>query len=243
MLIHALMRNAVLLFTTACLAHSSWGDEPLRIAVAANFRNTLQDINEVFERETGHDVLLSSASTGVLYNQISHGAPFDIFFSADKDTALLLANDSTLPAAGDAFCYATGTLVLAGGDGSLSQLADPAKSLAIANPATAPYGEAAMVVLERKEFASGQNRKLVRGTNVIQSYQFWFTGSTDLALLPKALAKDATPIPKHWYPAVEQFAVALSTTSDNKVLARYLNWIRSDRVKAMITEAGYEPCS
>ncbi|MEM8562061.1 MAG: molybdate ABC transporter substrate-binding protein [Pseudomonadota bacterium] len=243
MLIHAPIRYAVLLLAVSFTAQAAWSGEPLRIAVAANFRATLQGINEVFERETGQAVKLSSASTGALYTQIRHGAPFDIFFSADKDTALRLASDTGLPGGGVAFCYATGTLVLAGGDGSIEQLADPENSLAIANPLTAPYGKAAVAILERDEFASGVNRKLVRGTNVIQSYQFWFTGATDLALLPKALAKDATPIPKQWYPAVEQYAVALAPTERNEGLAQYLEWLRSDRVQAMIIKAGYEPCS
>jgi molybdate transport system substrate-binding protein len=218
------------------------GAEPLRVAVAANFRATLEQVNAAFQQQSGYPVVLSSASTGVLYSQILHGAPFDIFFAADKNTAARLAPAAGGPAAGAAFCYATGSLVLAGGDGSLGQLDDPGKSLAIANPATAPYGAAAMEVLGRAEFSRGQGRKLVRGTNVVQAYQFWHSGATDLALIPRALAPTATPVPDAWHQPLEQFAIALAAPANHPALASYLKWIGSARVRALITEAGYEPC-
>jgi molybdate transport system substrate-binding protein len=216
--------------------------EPLRVAVAANFRGTLQQISDRFARETGHEVTLSSGSTGVLYAQILHGAPFDLFFSADAASAERLVAGKARDTLGEPFCYARGSLVLAGGNGDLAQLADPALSLAIANPVTAPYGEAAMAVLARPEFAAGSGRKLVRGANVVQALQFWRSGGTDLALLPRALAPDATPVPQGWHLPLDQFAIALVPPSANPALASYLNWIRSDTVRALISDAGYQPC-
>ncbi|MEE4143558.1 MAG: molybdate ABC transporter substrate-binding protein [Halieaceae bacterium] len=217
--------------------------EPLRVAVAANFRATLQQISDRFEQQTGHSVTLSSGSTGVLYTQILHGAPFDLFFSADAAAARKLVAERARSTLGEPFCYARGSLVLAGGNGELSQLADPGLSLAIANPVTAPYGEAAIAVLARPEFAAGGGRKLVRGANVVQALQFWRGGGTRLALLPRALAPDATPIPQGWHLPLDQFAITLTPRGANPALASYLNWIRSDTVRTLIFDAGYEPCS
>jgi molybdate transport system substrate-binding protein len=213
-------------------------EEPVRVAVAANFKQTLQQITTRYEAQTGQRVTLSSASTGVLYNQIVHGAPFDLFFAADRETPeKLLASGSAVSVT---FCYARGSLVLAGGDGTLEQLADPQLSLAIANPVTAPYGVAAMQVLDRAEFKPGSTRKLVRGNNVVQAYQFWYSGSADLALVARALAPNsATRVPRSWYQPLEQHAAILTR---NKAVDAYLDWIRSDTVRSLITEAGYEPC-
>jgi molybdate transport system substrate-binding protein len=230
---------ALLLLLTAS---QSWGAEAIRIAVAANFRHTLEQINRPFQLETGYKVTLSSGSTGVLYSQISHGAPFDLFFAADRSSIDRLKASPRGESAGVPFCYARGALVLAGGNGELAQLANPALSLAIANPATAPYGVAAMEVLARAEFGPGSSRKLVRGTNVVQTYQFWHSGAVDLALLPRALAPTATPIPAEWYRDIEQYALALTASADKPALTAYLNWIRSDTVRTLITAAGYEPC-
>jgi molybdate transport system substrate-binding protein len=231
------MRVAALLLML--LAAPLSAGETLRIAVAANFKPTLEKITQQFQHQSGIKITLSSASTGVLATQIQHGAPFDLFFSADRETPqkilALRAGENS-----DAFCYAMGSLVLAGGDGSLSALAQPGFSLAIANPATAPYGRAAMEVLARPEFKAGEKRKLVRGNSAIQTYQFWHSGAVDLALLPQAVGPaTATHIPLAWHKPLEQYAVILRHST---ALDAYLNWIRSDTVRALITEAGYEPC-
>ena len=227
------MRFALL--SLLVLALPAWPQETLRVAVAANFKPTLAAINTLFERQTGHRVLLSSASTGVLYSQITQGAPFDIFFSADRETAQRLENAGTGSAA---FCYAVGRLVLVGGE--LARLADPNSSLAIGNPASAPYGRAALEVLQRNQFKAGAARKLVRGNNVAQAYQFWYSKAVELALIPRSLAPGAAAvIPGQWHAALAQYAVVLQPGA---ALDAYLKWIRSDTVRTLINEAGYEPC-
>ena len=117
-------------------------------------------------------------------------------------------------------------------------------TLAIANPATAPYGRAAAQVLARADvaasgFGSGE-RAPVRGASVAQAYQFWHSGAVDLALLPLSMAPDgAIVIPAHWHAPIEQHAIVLRPSAQ---VRRYLNWIRSDTVRSLIREAGYEPC-
>ena len=180
------------------IAAPAWSASQLRIAVAANFRHTLEQINRQYQRETGQVVVLSSAATGTLYNQVINGAPYDIFFAADRATPQRLAANH-ITNREDVICYARGRLVLIGSPAGLARLADPKLSVAIANPVTAPYGRAALRVLARPEFASGQGRKLVRGSNTVQAYQFWHSGGVDMALVPRALAPDATPVPAQWH--------------------------------------------
>ncbi|NQX89624.1 MAG: molybdate ABC transporter substrate-binding protein [Halioglobus sp.] len=230
------MRTAALLLIL--LFSSLHAQGQLRVAVAANFKPTLERINRAFEARTGLSVLLSSASTGMLVTQIEHGAPFDIFFAADRLTPMRIVTSRNQSGV-KAFCYAQGSLVLAGGD-TLAALANPKLSLAIANPVTAPYGTAAMQVLARTQFAAGSTRKLVRGNNVAQAYQFWLSGAVDLALLPTALrAPDTIPIPTAWHAPIVQYAVTLR---EGDILDTYLAWIRSDTVRHLIAEVGYKPC-
>jgi molybdate transport system substrate-binding protein len=213
--------------------------EPIRIAVASNFKPTLEKINQRFQTDTGIPVTLSSASTGVLATQITYGAPFDLFFAADRETPQGIAGSAT-GKNHESFCYARGSLVLGGGAGSLATLAQSDLSLAIANPATAPYGRAAMEVLARPEFQTGARRKLVRGSNVAQAYQFWDSGAVNLALLPRSLAPaDAIAVPQAWHAPIDQYAVVLK---HSQAVDAYLKWVRSDTVRDLITQAGYEPC-
>jgi molybdate transport system substrate-binding protein len=213
--------------------------DTLRIAVASNFKPTLEQINLHFEAQSGHKLLLSSASTGALTSQITYGAPFDLFLAADQAAPQrILEQDADKK--DPTFCYAIGRLVLAGAEGNLSRLADPELSLAIANPVTAPYGRAAQQVLSRKQFAPGNTRKLVRGNNAVQAHQFWYSGAVDLALIPKAHApQDAVEIPSEWHDPLEQHAVVLRTSP---AMDTYLEWFRSDTVRSLIIQAGYEPC-
>ena len=73
-------------------------DDSLRIAVAANFSQPLLQLLLAYANETGEFAVASSASTGVLYTQIRHGAPFDVFLAADAERpALLVDSGDALP--------------------------------------------------------------------------------------------------------------------------------------------------
>lgn len=85
--------------------------ETVRIAVAANFTATAEQLSRVFAQQTGHELLLSSAATGQLYAQIVQGAPFDIFLAADAERPAL-AVEQGLGREGSVFTYATGVLAL-----------------------------------------------------------------------------------------------------------------------------------
>ena len=214
------------------------GAEPLRVAVAANFRATLEAINAEYAKHSDQRIVISSASTGVLATQILHGAPFDLFLAADQAAPEQLVEQQAERYKATPACYAIGRLALAGGD--RAALATPGNSVAIANPATAPYGRAAMTVLERPTFTAGATRKLVRGNNVVQALQFYISGAVDLALLPRAIAPEgSTDIPAAWHAPLEQHLLLLH---DTPAARDYLTWLRSDRVRALIENAGYEPC-
>lgn len=58
--------------------------ETAKIAVAANFTKTIEEIGKAFEKQTGHKLLFSFGPTGKLYAQIKNGAPYDAFFGADE---------------------------------------------------------------------------------------------------------------------------------------------------------------
>ena len=216
------------------IAPPAAAEQALRIAVAANFRAVLEQINAVYETENGNAVVLSSASSGVLATQISHGAPFDLFFSADRYSVEQLLKRGL---GEESRCYARGQLVLAGGE--LADLGNPQMSLAIANPDTAPYGRAAREVLDRPELASATQRQPIRGANVLQAYQFWRAGAVQLALVARSQAPAATPVPDHWHSPLDQHLLVLN---NSPAVRAYLQWLGSDTVRQMIIDSGYQPC-
>ena len=214
----------------------------LHIATASNFQTTAKQINTLFERRYGHRTSISSASTGALYSQIVHGAPFAILFAADVETPTRLENDP-LGGATMRSCYALGSLVLVGSNNIHRDLADKSLNIAIANPNTAPYGRAALAVLSRNEFSTGVGRKVVRASNAIQAYQHWHSGTVNMALVPRSLANgQGSEIPYDWYPAIEQQVIMLRRGVDHPAARTYMQWLGSDEVQTLIINAGYKPC-
>ena len=151
--------------------------DELKVAVASNFISTMRVIASEFESQTSHRLLLSSGSSGKHYAQIKHGAPFDVFFSADSSRVKRLEQEGN-GVDNTRFTYAYGRLVLWGEkfekrDGVEDQLwFDSAKRIAVANPRLAPYGLAAEQVLQSLGVYEKNKSKLVFGENINQAYQF-----------------------------------------------------------------------
>ena len=142
----------------AATGRVSQADE-VHVAVAANFLGTLQQIAHGFSQQGPHRVLISSGSTGKLYAQIVHGAPYEIFLAADAERAQRLEREGR-SVKGSRYTYARGRLALWSRDarrvdatGSVLQTAAVAH-LAMANPRTAPYGLAAKQTLAGRVLAA-----------------------------------------------------------------------------------------
>ena len=48
----------------------------VHLAVATNFTSSVEKLKPFFYKIYGHQILISAGSTGQLYAQIEHGAPF-----------------------------------------------------------------------------------------------------------------------------------------------------------------------
>lgn len=156
----------------------------MKAAVAANFIAPFQEIAAAFEKETKIKVEATYSSTGNIYSQILNGAPYDVFLSADEKTPALLQEKGLCD---KPFVYATGRVVLWGEGKKLCGAKDWKEALrmkgvnkiAIANPATAPYGAAAEAALKKSGLWAEVSGRLVTAQNVGQSFQYAVSGGTD----------------------------------------------------------------
>ncbi len=238
------MLRLLLLTMGICLATPSLGAQ-LLVATASNFKPTLIRLAASFQLESGHEVVITSAATGVLYNQIIHGAPFQVLLAADAELPTSLEQDGyTL--ADSRFTYAYGKLVLAyqpqlqalASEGVSALLQHPELQLVIANPEHAPYGRAAMAVLAR--FPQPRERRLIRASNVAQAFQMWFSGGVELALLAKSYAPaNVLTIPASWHPPLEQQAVLLRAASGNVAAQDFMAYLQSAPGRELIRLGGY----
>jgi len=227
--------------------------ETVRVAVAANFLPTAKAIAAQFEARHDTPVLISSGSTGALYAQIRHGAPYDVFLAADARSATLLERDG-LAIAGSRFTYARGRLVLWSRrpgllqDGAAALFDGRIGRLAVANPRTAPYGAAAVETLEHLGRWRHLAGEVVRGESVSQALQFAATGNVDAAFVALAQVRhpahrgqgSAWVVPADHYRPIEQQAVLLASAADRPGARAFLEFLRAPAAQALIREAGYD---
>ncbi len=221
------------------------------VAVAANFLPVLRDLARQFSREQGHRLRLSAGSTGKLYAQIRHGAPFDLFLAADAERPRRLEREgATVP--GSRYTYAVGRLVLwsagpARFDDGLAWLqAGGFRRLALANPKTAPYGRAAREFLEKQGLWRHLAGRLVRGESVAQAYQFVASGNADAGLVALAQVRagghrgSLWPVPAGDHGPIVQQVVLLKRGADNRAARAFHEWLRGAVARQRIRAAGYD---
>ena len=224
----------------------------LNVAVASNFTKTLKDLAADFESQTGHRVRVISGSTGKLFTQVKHGAPFDVFLAADEKRPELLVAEGLADASSD-HVYARGRLVFVSNISPLDTCQDVLMSpelirLSIANPKTAPYGLAAKQVLQQLSVWESLKAKLVRGENIAQATQFVSTQNAQAGFIARSLLqldkyieyKCTWDVPLNMYAAIKQKMVVLSASKMHQVAREFHRYIQSERAKKIIRQAGYD---
>jgi molybdate transport system substrate-binding protein len=236
----------VLLLFLAVLAQG----RELRVAVAANFLPTFRDVAAVYRKSTGHAVSAIGASSGKLYAQILNGAPFDLFLAADSEYPRRLEEEGAA-LAGSRATYALGQLVLWS---PRTNLVDPRgevlkhggfRHLALANPATAPYGRAARQVLERLGLWEPLQGRVARGESVGQAFQFVVSGNAELGFVAaaQAIQREGSRwvVPTHLYDPLTQQAVVLAGAAEQPRAQEFLEFlVRDPGARRLIREHGYE---
>ncbi|WP_024872955.1 molybdate ABC transporter substrate-binding protein [Tolumonas lignilytica] len=229
----------------------SMADE-VKVAVAANFQQPLEEIAKSFKQDTGNTLLISAGSTGKLFTQIQNGAPFEVMISADSKTPKKLVK-SELALADTQFTYAKGQLVLWSADSTKVDAAGAVlksasySHLAVGNPKTAPYGAAAFEALDKLGLTSTVSAKLVQGENIMQVQQFVESGNAELGFVAlsqvykdgKITKGSAWIVPASLYSPLTQDAVLLKKGEDNPAATALLNYLKGNKAKSIMHSYGY----
>lgn len=248
-----MFRRRIVTMLLAALALPAAVAEPLTVAVASNFVHPAHALAARFEAQTGTDLRLVSGSTGKLYAQITNGAPLDVFLAADAERPRRLAEEG-FGVEGSRFTFATGALVLwsrdpaLAGEGcrrALDDLGD--RKLAIANPETAPYGQAARDFLQAAGLWDRVRPQLVFGESIAQTLHFVASGNASVGLIAASQAVDERlpaasclwPVPPAMHAPLEQQAVLLSRAANNPAAHGFIDFLRGAEAGDIIREHGY----
>lgn len=225
----------------------------VQVAVAANFAGPMEKLAAEFARDTGHKAVVASGATGKFYAQIRNGAPFEVMLSADDETPAKLEKEGQV-VAGSRYTYATGRLVLwSAQDGVVDNGGNVLKTgnfkhLSIANPKTAPYGAAAVSTLTKLGMLDAVQARIVQGENIAQAWQFVSTGNAELGFVAqsqvwrdgKFTSGSGWIVPSSMHDPIRQDAALLTKGKDNDAAKALLDYLRTDKAKAIIRAYGYE---
>jgi molybdate transport system substrate-binding protein len=202
----------------------------------------MDDLVAAFEaRHPDESVRVTYGSSGNFFAQISQGAPFDVYFSADIEYPRAL-EEADLAEPGSTVLYAEGRIVTWVRDDStidldrlgLAAILDPSvERVAIADPEHAPYGRAARAAMEASGSWEAVQPRLVLGENISQAAQFVESGAADIGLLALSLAI-APPlchagrhvlVPSELHPPILQGALVLSAAERPVVAGAFLDFV------------------
>lgn len=235
---------------------SSAGPPQVRIAAAADLRFALDDLVADWRGSNpGVPVTPTYGSSGSFFAQISEGAPYDVFFSADADYPRRLET-AGLAGPGSTRLYAIGQIVVwvpaaSGLDVAargIEALTDPSvRRVAIANPEHAPYGLAAVAAMRSAGVYEAARPKLVLGENVSQAAQFVESGNADVGIIALSLAVAPTlrdagrygEIPIASYPRLEQGAVVLASAADPGAARAFLDFVLGPDGRTVLDRYGF----
>jgi molybdate transport system substrate-binding protein len=221
-----------------------------QVAVAANFTEPAKAIAAAFKAKTGHTATLSFGSSGQFYTQIAHGAPYEVFLSADAERPRK-AEQEGLAVAGTRYTYAVGRLVLYSKTPGLVDAkgavltSDRFAKLAIADPTAAPYGQAAVETLRTLKLYDALAPKIVKGASITQAYQYVATGNAELGFVALSQVIDEPGGSRWLVPAADhapiaQQAVLLKTGEKSPAARAFLTFLKSPDAVAIIKRYGYE---
>ncbi len=239
------MQSVVFVLANTCLPISAIAGQGL-VAVAANFSQAAHQLSADFEKSSGHGITVTTGSTGKLYAQILHGAPFDILLAADQKRPMILETNGQA-VAGSRFTYAVGRLALwsAHSDnvGPDTLRTVNFRRLAIANPDLAPYGAAAFETLQALGIADRLKPKIVMGENIAQAHALVATGNAEMGLVALANVLNAEggrwEVPANLHAPIRQDAVLLKRGTANPAAKEFFLYLQSAKAKTIIEGLGY----
>ena len=226
----------------------------LLVAAASDLVYCIDELGAAFRKaEPGADVKVSTGASGNFFAQITNGAPFDVFLSADMDDPRQLAQEGAADLA-TLRPYAIGRLAvwtldprfdLARG---MRAFNDPRRvRVAIANPDVAPYGRAARAALIHHGAWGALQGKLAIGENVAQAAQFVQTGNAQLGIV--SLATVLSPrlqgvgryylVPEDGIAPIEQGAVVTRHGKGNPLAARFVQFLQTKAARDILQRSGF----
>jgi molybdate transport system substrate-binding protein len=225
--------------------------QTIKVAVAANLQSVIKVLGNDFKKRTGITIQPIVGSSGKLVAQISNGAPYDVFLSADMEFPQKLTKDGFVE--GQPAVYALGSLIICTTQNvnlkNWTQyiLSDKVEKIAIANSAIAPYGRAAEESLVKLNLLDNVKPKLVYGESISQVNTYITTGVASVGFTTQSLVMDPANTTKlYWqaldrktYAPIEQGMVMLKQSANMAGAKKFYAYMCTTTAKSILKKYGY----
>jgi molybdate transport system substrate-binding protein len=231
------------MFLSACPV---FGAE-LHVAAAANLANVLPPLSAAFEHKTSIHIIPSYGATAQLTQQIENGAPFDLFLAADISHIDELVQNGFVFSNSRAI-YAQGRLVVwAPRHPEIRTINDLTRSnirtIAVATPALAPYGEAALDALHSAGLFDKVHSKLVYAPSISIAKQFADTGNAEAAFTALALTigqnGNQFEVDEKLHKPIDQALGVVIRTKEQKAARAFAAFLAAPEARAILHRYGY----
>ncbi len=236
--------SIILLFISTAAASS----ETLHVAAASDLQFAFKEIGKIYEKETGNRVIFTFGSSGLLSKQIIHGAPFDIFASANKRYVEDLKSKGLI-ADNRYHVFGRGRIAIVVNKGNsrpvnINDLIKVQfKKIAIANPEHAPYGAAAKEALIKAGIWDDLKPRLIYGENIRQALQYVKTGDADAGIVALSLVaaadNDYLLIDEGLHNAIEQSIAVLKDSKKRRLAEGFMAIVLNETGREILKKYGF----
>lgn len=247
----ALIICVFVVFLQSCTTPPQNDSRPgeITVAAASDLTPAFEELGKEFQASKNIKVVFNFGSSGMLARQIEHGAPMDIFASANVDYVNQLEQKGlTIP--GTKKLYARGGITLwtlKDSSVQIEKITDltraEVKRVAIANPEHAPYGMAAREALERSGIWEAVKPKLVYGENIRQTLQYAQTGNVEVAIVALSLSMQSdgrwVPIPEELHKPLDQGLAVIKGAKNEQAAREFGDFILSPQGQAIMKKFGF----
>ena len=225
-------------------------EDYINVGAASDLRFAFEELGALFTEETGIKVAFQFGSSGNISQQIAHGAPIDMFASANKHIVEELIAEGHLIEDTKAI-YGSGRIVLAVNKESsieiendnITDILIKTEKLAIANPNHAPYGLAAKEALENLGLWNQLEGKLVYGENVSQTMQFVQSGNVPVGIIALSIAKvpeiEYTIIDDMLHYPLEQTMAVVQNSPKKEWAKSFANFVNGQKGRIVMEKYGF----
>lgn len=246
------MKQLLLILLVSLVGCAGQPDLKLRVAAASSLQPALDAIAIDFEEEHQLKVDLIYGSSGKLSALLEHGAPYDFFLSAHEKYPRRLVKLGLIE--GEIEVFAFGKLVIwttLESAPSLGEMLDSKwAKIALPNPETAPFGQAAKEAMVFAGVWDSLQDKLVFGESVSQTNQFILSKGADCGITSGSvrsigdIAKDSRgwEIPADHFQAIQICMVRIKGRPElNQQARQFHDYIFSDKAQENLLINGFLP--